>query len=147
MKSIFLKPASYSKSKTVNDIVYNIGKHPLQDTNNEQAYLYSIEFVVVDSGSTSVGTLSEYSVDKFEEYVIQADDGVVTVTQQGDKFIVRDKFIVQKSDIIDLRLKAAEEALLLIMEDKALVDELYYEHSNVVIKIIFWHEIYKANKE
>lgn len=89
MKSIELKPASYSKAQTVDQIKDHIQAWPLQDTNNPQAYAHSVEFVDLDNQSGPVGTLSEY-FDQcgFNLFSISAKDGYLVVTRKENYFMV-----------------------------------------------------------
>lgn len=90
---LYLRPAVYSKGKTANEIIEHIKEYPEQLCNTELGVLHTLEFNIIGSRSTQVGSLSEISElsvnpDTFYIYPL-VGDGIVKVKKEGSKFISR----------------------------------------------------------
>ena len=55
-----IRPTSYSKAQTAEQITKHITAYPKQICNTEQAFMHTIEFVDVKNQTGPVGSLSEY---------------------------------------------------------------------------------------
>jgi hypothetical protein len=89
MKEMHLKPASFSRAQTVDQIRENMIAWPMQDTNNPMAYKHSIEFVEVENPNGSVGTLFEYYIhDNADNFVIHVDNVELKIERQRNTFVI-----------------------------------------------------------
>lgn len=88
MFKIKVKPTSYSHAKTTSEVKKCIKLWPKQDTNNENAFKHSVEFVIFDHPDGPVGTLSEYAkFDDISEFEIVCIDGVIKVKKDEENFV------------------------------------------------------------
>jgi hypothetical protein len=85
---ITLKPASYSRAKTVEDIRNNLNMYPEQICNTVKAFKFTMEFVDANDLYGPVGSLSEYyEYGKYTSFEILAKNGNINIIRENEIFI------------------------------------------------------------